>query len=108
MSSDDLDQHFTCTWCGATAPAPDGGRRGHCPSCLRVRHAGCGAWAVPISVAVPRTGDWALVHRCADCGELSSSPVRSDDNQLLLVRLAVRPLAEPPFPLDAFSAFGAL
>ncbi len=69
MSSDDLDQHFTCTWCGATAAlAPDGGRRGHCPSCLRVRHSGCGAWAVPISVAVPRTGG-------AACTSTGASPV---------------------------------
>ncbi|NEE10827.1 RNHCP domain-containing protein, partial [Streptomyces sp. SID7499] len=31
-----------------------------------------------------------------------SSPAHVDDNQLMLMQLAVRPLAQPPFPLEAF------
>jgi hypothetical protein len=27
-------------------------------------------------------------------------PIAGDDNPLLLVRIAVKPLAQPPFPLD--------
>ena len=33
-------------------------------------------------------------------GTLSSNRVAGDDNPLLLVRIAVKPLAQPPFPLD--------
>lgn len=112
---------FSCVRCGLTvsAAAPDGNPRHHCPSCLHARHiadpadpadpAGggrgdCRGRMAPIAVAVLRTGDWMLVHRCVRCDGLASSPVHADDNQLVLMRIAVRPLAEPPFPLEAFGA----
>ncbi len=41
-----------------------------------------------------------LIHRCNGCGTLSSNRTAGDDNPLLLVRIAVKPLAQPPFPLD--------
>ncbi|MGW1014311.1 RNHCP domain-containing protein [Streptomyces termitum] len=104
---------FACTWCGRTASthATDGEPRNHCPSCLHSRHvldraeggpSDCGGRMSPIAVAVLRTGDWAVVHRCAHCDELTSHPVGADDNRLVLMRLAVRPLAHPPFPLEPF------
>ncbi|MBC9712940.1 RNHCP domain-containing protein [Streptomyces sp. TRM66268-LWL] len=106
---------FTCVRCGLTvsAKSADGTRRNHCPSCLHSRHvldqieggpSECGARMSPIAIAVLRTGDWTLVHRCVRCGELSSDPVCGDDNQLMLMRMAVRPLADPPFPLEAFGS----
>ncbi|MFI6638826.1 RNHCP domain-containing protein [Streptomyces sp. NPDC050504] len=105
---------FSCLHCGltVTALAPDGTPRDHCPSCLHSRHvtdpadggpSDCRARMAPISIAVVRGGDWTVVHRCTHCQELSAAPVGDDDNQLLLMRLAVRPLAQPPFPLEAFS-----
>ncbi|MCW5253573.1 RNHCP domain-containing protein [Streptomyces sp. SHP 1-2] len=104
---------FACPWCGltASAAADDGTRRRHCPSCLHARHVldhvgggarDCRGRMSPISVAVPRTGDWIVVHRCARCAGLTSSPVQPDDNRLVLMHVAVRPLAHPPFPLEAF------
>lgn len=104
---------FTCAWCGLTvsAYAADGTRRNHCPSCLHSRHvldhveggpSECHGRMTPIAIAVLRTGDWTVVHRCVRCDELTSNPVCGDDNQLILMRMAVRPLAQPPFPLEAF------
>ncbi|WP_280509965.1 RNHCP domain-containing protein [Nocardia farcinica] len=104
---------FTCMRCGLTVAtlAPDHSRRNHCPSCLHSRHtvdhvdggaSDCGARMAPLSIAMSRTGEWALVHRCTRCHELALHPVCGDDNQLILMRLAVRPLAEPPFPLEVF------
>lgn len=101
---------FACPHCGLNLPgiAPDGGRRTHCPNCLHARHGDaerCGRRMTPISIAVASGGDggdWTLIHRCTGCRELAASRVRGDDNQLLLMRTAVRPLAQPPFPLDAF------
>ncbi|MEU6846006.1 RNHCP domain-containing protein [Streptomyces sp. NPDC046716] len=104
---------FACSWCGLTvsATAADGARRNLCPSCLHSRHvtdhveggpSDCHGRMSPISIAVLRTGDWMVIHRCVRCDELTSNPVCADDNQLLLMRMAVRPLAEPPFPLEAF------
>ncbi|MGW4479375.1 RNHCP domain-containing protein [Rhodococcus triatomae] len=104
---------FTCAWCGQTvsAVAGDGTRRNHCPSCLRSQHvldhveggpSRCQGRMSPIAIAVVRNGDWMVVHRCVRCDELTSNPICTDDNQLILMRLAVRPLAQPPFPLEAF------
>lgn len=104
---------FACVRCGLTVAtyAPDSQRRNHCPSCLHSRHvtdhtesgpSDCQARMTPISIAVLRTGDWMIIHRCTRCQELTSSPVCGDDNQLILMRMAVRPLAQPPFPLEAF------
>ncbi|MEU8896185.1 RNHCP domain-containing protein [Nocardia sp. NPDC048505] len=105
---------FTCLWCGSIVSAYAGEvRRNHCPSCLRSRHvldhvdggaSECGARMSPLSIAVPRDGDWLLIHRCVRCDELTASPICADDNQLVLMRIAVRPLAQPPFPLEAFGA----
>jgi hypothetical protein len=102
----------SCVQCGFRVPArtPDGERRHHCPVCLYSRHdlppvegePACGARRRPISIAVLRSGEWMLIHRCVGCAELSSSPVARDDNQIILMRMAVRPLAEPPFPLESF------
>ncbi|MFI6576995.1 RNHCP domain-containing protein [Nocardiopsis sp. NPDC050513] len=101
---------FTCVRCGLTVSAvgPDGDPRDHCPSCLSSRHvvdqtggaARCGGRMAPISVAVQRGGAWLLVHRCVVCDEMSEGPVAADDNHLVLMGIAVRPLADPPFPLD--------
>ncbi|MEV0442470.1 RNHCP domain-containing protein [Streptomyces spectabilis] len=106
---------FACAWCGLTVSATtaDGVPRDHCPSCLHSRHvtdhveggpSPCHGRMSPIAIAVLRTGDWRVIHRCVRCDELTSSPVRTDDNQLILMRMAVRPLAQPPFPLEAFGA----
>lgn len=106
---------FTCAWCGLTvsATAADGTRRNHCPSCVHSSHvtdhveggpSDCHGRMSPIAIAVLRTGDWMIVHRCVRCDELTSNPVCADDNQLVLMRMAVRPLAQPPFPLEAFGA----
>ncbi|CAL9644755.1 RNHCP domain-containing protein [Streptomyces albus] len=104
---------FTCVWCGLTVStlAADGRRRNHCPSCLHSRHvldqaeggpSECRSRMTPISIAVLRNGDWMVIHRCVRCDTLTSNPVCTDDNQLILMRMAVRPLAQPPFPLEAF------
>ncbi|MFI1018133.1 RNHCP domain-containing protein [Streptomyces sp. NPDC020965] len=104
---------FACVRCGLTVTtlAPDGTVRNHCPSCLHSQHlhdhvdggpSECRSRMTPISIAVLRTGDWMVVHRCVRCDELTSNPVCTDDNQLILMRMAVRPLAQPPFPLEVF------
>lgn len=104
---------FACVRCGLTVAAftPDGVRRNHCPSCLHSLHvhdqveggpSECRSRMSPISIAVLRNGDWKVIHRCTRCDELTANRVQVDDNQLILMRLAVRPLAQPPFPLEVF------
>ena len=109
MSNTEPSQTFTCLLCGLGVHALDGEPRDHCPSCLHSRHvhdqvdggrSDCAGRMTPISVVAARDGRWQLVHRCVRCDELSESTVATDDNPLLLMRIAVRPLAEPPFPLE--------
>ena len=106
---------FRCVHCGTDVPmsAPGTAHRNHCPSCLWSRHvddepgdrgSDCKASMEPIAITVRNDGEWVLIHRCAACGVLHSNRAAGDDNVLLLVRLAVKPLAQPPFPLDRLSA----
>ena len=55
----------------------------------------------PITIWVQSNGEWSLVHRCYACGCLKSNRIAGDDNAFLLMSLAARPVAQPPFPLDA-------
>ena len=64
------------------------------------RAADCAGSMEPIGVTVRDDGEWALVHRCAGCCDLRVNRIAGDDNPLVLMRLAVRPLAQPPFPLE--------
>jgi hypothetical protein len=56
-----------------------------------------------MAVSVKRNGEWMLVHRCVECGKLCGNRIAGDDNELALMSLAVRPLAQPPFPLDGLT-----
>ncbi|MGS5518174.1 hypothetical protein AB8L61_19530 [Clostridioides difficile] len=37
---------------------------------------------------------------CKRCGHLSSNEVAADDNLVKLISIALKPLAQPPFPLE--------
>ena len=59
----------------------------------------------PIAVCVRGDGEWALVHRCVHRrGPCTLNPIAGDHSPLALRRLAVRPLAQPTFPLDGCEA----
>jgi hypothetical protein len=107
-------ESFRCSHCRIDVPTTASGtqHRNHCPSCLWSRHldvepgdraAECRAAMEPIAITVRNDGEWVLIHRCRGCGTLSSNRVAGADNPLLLVRIAVKPLAQPPFPLDRLS-----
>jgi hypothetical protein len=103
---------FRCGYCRADVPkdAPGTVYRNHCPTCLWSRHlddetpgdraARCGALMEPIAITVRGDGEWILVHRCAGCDRVHLNRTAGDDDPLTLLRLAVRPLAQPPFPLE--------
>ena len=68
----------------------------------------CGSLMEPIAVWVRGKGEWAIIHRCRRCGELSSNRVLADDNPMKLMSIAMRPLANPPFPLERIEEMTAL
>ncbi len=104
---------FICKVCGKSV-APEGAgsnHRNHCPHCLSSLHVDsepgdraslCKGIMDPIGVWVRKNGEWAIIHRCRSCGKLSSNRIAADDNPMLLLSIAVKPLSAPPFPLDQF------
>ena len=54
----------------------------------------------PIAIGIQPNGEWSLVHRCTRCGMIRMNRIAGDDNEVLLVSMALRPLARPPFPLE--------
>jgi DNA-directed RNA polymerase subunit RPC12/RpoP len=103
---------FRCRRCGldVSMDAPGTAHRNHCPNCLWSRHldddspgdraSDCGAVMEPIAISVRGDGEWLLVHRCGGCGTLHLNRTAGDDNPLILLRLAVKPLALTPFPIE--------
>lgn len=105
------NEGFKCKSCHFDVfPAGAGsGHRNHCPHCLSSQHlditpgdrlADCGGVMEAISVWVRKNGEWAILHRCRICGHISSNRIAADDNPLKLMSIAVKPLGNPPFPLE--------
>lgn len=102
---------FTCRNCGWLVVYDGAGsaHRNHCPNCLCSLHldvepgdreSGCGSLMEPVAVWVRKNGEWAIIHRCRRCGKLDSNRVAADDNPVVLMSIAVRPLGRPPFPIE--------
>lgn len=102
---------FTCKVCGRPVVSTGAGsdHRNHCPNCLSSLHldiepgdreADCGGIMDPVGVWVRKNGEWAIIHRCRRCGHLSSNRVAADDNPMKLMSIAMKPLSQPPFPLE--------
>lgn len=108
-------ESFVCKVCG-TLVAPGGAgsqHRNHCPKCLSSVHVDyepgdraslCNGIMDPVSVWVRKGGEWAVIHRCRLCGTFSSNRIAADDNPMLLMSIAVRPLSMPAFPLNDLSS----
>lgn len=103
-------ESFTCKVCGALVVPENAGtqHRNHCPHCLSSVHVDnqpgdraslCKGVMEPIGVWVQKNGEWSIIHRCRSCGILSSNRIAADDNSTLLMSIAMKPLAIPPFPL---------
>ena len=102
---------FVCCHCGR-AVTPDAcgtSHRNHCPRCLRSLHVDirtgdrrsvCRGIMDPVAISVRPGGEWAIIHRCRDCGLLRGNRSAGDDNELALLSLALQPMVKLPFPLD--------
>lgn len=102
---------FTCRVCGRTiVPGGAGSAHiNHCPNCLTSLHvdikpgdraSDCGGIMDAIALWVRKNGECAVIHRCRRCGALSSNRVAADDNPMKLMSIALKPLCEPPFPIE--------
>lgn len=102
---------FTCRVCGRTVvPAGAGSdHRNHCPNCLTSLHVDnepgdrqseCGGIMDAIALWIRKNGECAVIHRCRCCGALSSNRTAADDNPMKIMSIALKPLCEPPFPVE--------
>lgn len=111
---------FTCKVCGRLCTPENAGsqHRNHCPNCLSSlhvdvepgdrasdcrRHHG-GRWLYGCAGAV----SGPIIHRCRRCGALRSNRAAADDNPMKLMSIAMRPLCQPPFPLERIREMTAL
>ena len=102
---------FLCTHCDRAIPgtAPGTVHRNHCPHCLWSLHvdlqtgdrrSACRGSMEPFAIGIQPNGEWSILHRCQRCGMIRMNRIAGDDNDVLLVSMALRPLARPPFPLE--------
>lgn len=105
------EESFTCKNCGWEVTPMGAGtdHRNHCPNCLHSVHldiepgdreADCGSLMEPVAVWVRKNGEWAIIHRCKRCGDLGSNRVAADDNPVKLMSIAMKPIGNPPFPIE--------
>lgn len=102
---------FVCKFCGRQV-IPNGAgseHRNHCPNCLTSLHldiepgdraSDCGGFMEPVAVWIRKNDEWTIIHRCRQCGKMSSNRIAADDNPMKLMSIAMKPLATPPFPLE--------
>ena len=83
--------------------------RNHCPNCLTSLHVDnepgdrqseCGEIMDAIALWIRKNGECAVIHRCRRCGALSSNRTAADDNPMKIMSIALKPLCEPPFPVE--------
>jgi hypothetical protein len=105
------DDAFRCAHCAQLVTPPEGGteQRNHCPHCLWSLHvdfqngdrrSACRSPMEPIAIWAKQSGEWAVIHRCKECGAIRANRIAGDDNEAVLLSLAVRPLANPAFSLE--------
>ena len=102
---------FRCKKCGRDV-FPDGAgsdHRNHCPNCLTSLHvddrpgdraSDCGGQMEPIAVWVKKNGEWSIIHKCRMCGKIAANRIAADDNPMMLMSIAMKPVSSPPFPLE--------
>ena len=104
-------EKFLCRVCGREV-VPEGAgsdHRNHCPNCWTSLHvdnrpgdraSDCGGYMDPVAVWVKKNGEWAIIHRCRQCGKMSANRIAADDNPMKLMAIALKPLTAPPFPIE--------
>jgi hypothetical protein len=58
--------------------------------------------AIEVRGVLQGGGEWAIVHRCTACRVIGTNRIAGDDDERALLSLALRPIANPAFPLDGF------
>ncbi|GLC80751.1 RNHCP domain-containing protein [Lacrimispora brassicae] len=102
------DDSFTCKLCGRPVIANGAGSDHRVDDEPGDRSSDCGGIMEPVGVWVRKNGEWAIIHRCRQCGCFHSNGVAADDNPMKLMSIAMKPLTQPPFPLERIEEMTAL
>ncbi|HWR20174.1 MAG TPA: RNHCP domain-containing protein [Clostridia bacterium] len=95
-----IDEPFTCRVCGHEVNALQYTARDHCPCCLCSMHVDnlpgdrandCGGVLRPVGVESYK-GEFKIVYRCENCGEVKRNKAASDDDMNLIIKLSANPL----------------
>lgn len=108
------NESFICSHCQKLVPPTDSGtkNRNHCPHCLHSLHvdlrigdrrSGCKGKMEPIGVWVRHREEWSIIHRCIKCGLIRTNRIAGDDNEVMLLVLAAKPLMSMPFPAESIN-----
>lgn len=107
---------FKCKNCGRMVSNASFGtmNRNHCPYCLCSLHvdihigdrlSACRGVMEPIAVSIRSKGEWEIIHQCRACGQMRKNRIAGDDSEIMLVSLALRPIANLPFPVESLGMF---
>ena len=53
---------------------------------------------MPIGIWIKSDREGVLIHRCEKCGLIRTNRIAADDNEVMLITLAMEPLTRLPFP----------
>lgn len=75
-----MKKQYKCPVCGWTPAADEPNNEWeHCPNCLSSIHVEnemgfeCGGVLEPVSIWVKPCGEWEIIQRCRDCGEMKTA-----------------------------------
>lgn len=97
---------FRCVGCrlDVSLDAPGSAHRNHCPNCLVSLHvdhrvpgdraSACRRRMEPLTLSARPDGEWMIIHQCQTCEKVSANRIAGDDNVLVLMRLALKPLQD--------------
>ena len=67
------------------------------------RRSPCRGSMQAIAVWVKDDGEWCLIHRCRTCGCVRINRIAADDSEGALLRLALQPVKQLPFPAEVYN-----
>lgn len=106
VSGSVMNNPFVCPVCGWRDESDSQTKYDHCPKCLCKKHGvdeegyECLGTMEPVSVWVKDDDEWDIILRCKTCGEMALSRLDENDDPIKVLSVAVKPLAEPPFPIE--------
>ena len=95
----EIDEEFTCDYCGEKVTKLGYSCRNHCPHCLHSKHVDknpgdrqeeCHGDLEPIRLEVNGKKGYIIIFKCKKCGAIRKNKVAKDDNMDLIIKLSAK------------------